>query len=390
MNKINSSEVFKNSIYKATLLSSLVYSMGACSGYGLFSCAVVAIIAAAVYIIKPGTSLLPMLLSFAVTLEALNYLGMGGAVISMLLAGAFVFVSGNFKSIRKGINSPAFLPAVMIACALTITVLITTDYFGIGATGRDVVDMLKHYRSLGFHPNWRGILYGTIVMVVMITFPRKFKKGAKVVSPLFIALVFTYLLNLLLVPKGAVLTFALVERPEFAISSINNIPALENNSIKAFLYILLFAFGEAVTFIMSIPDEEYDRKTTRYCGAGGLIMPALFGFTLPGKVAKTGGEMISGLLSAFLTAAIILPTVIIAGQPLASCAVVLIVGAWQQVEWGKLKGAFSSVPYAVIFLAIITVSLLTNIALGCAAGLIACILCEKGKELRNGRQTADE
>ncbi len=380
MNKINTSQVFKNSIYKATLLSALVYSMGACSGYGLYSCAFVAIIAAAVYIIKPGTSLLPMLLSFAVTLEAFNYLGTGGAVISMLLAGALAFVSGNFKSIRKGINSPAFLPAVMIACALTITVLITTDYFGIGATGRDVVDMLKHYRSLGFHPNWRGILYGTIVMVIMITVPRKFKKGAKIVSPLFIALVFTYLLNLVLVPKGAVLTFTLVERPEFAISSINNIPALESNGIKTFVYILLFALGEAVTFIMSIPDEEYDVKAARYSGAAGLIMPALFGFTLPGKVVKTGGEMLPGLFAAFLTAAIILPTVIIGGQPLASCAVVLIVGIWQQVEWGKLKGAFSSISSALIFLAIIAVSLLTNIALGCAAGLVACSVSEMIKD----------
>ena len=380
MNDINASEVFKNSIYKATLLSALVYSMGACSGYSLFSCAVVAIFAAAVYIIKPGTSLLPLLLSFAVTLEAFNYLGTGGAVVSMLFAGAIVFISGKLESIRKGINSPAFLPAVMIACALTITVLVTTDYFGIGATGRDVVDMLKHYRSLGFHPNWRGILYGTIVMVIMITVPRKFKRGAKVVSPLFIALVFTYLLNLVLVPKGTVLAFTLVERPEFVINSIKDITTLENNGIKTFLYILLFAFGEAVAFVLSISDEEYDRKITRYCGAAGLVMPALFGFTLPGKVAITGEEMLPGLFAAFLTAAIILPAVIIGGQPLASCAVVLIVGAWQQVEWGKFKGAFSSFSSALIFLAIIAVSLLTNIALGCAAGLVVCSVSEKVKE----------
>ena len=380
MNNNNASEVFKNSIYKATLLSALVYSMGACSGYSMFSCAVVAIFAAAVFIIKPETSLLPLLLSFAVTLEALNYLGIGGAIVSMLLAGALVIISGKLESVRKGINSPAFLPAVMIACALTITVLITTDYFGIGATGRDVVDMLKHYRSLGFHPNWRGILYGTIVMVIMITFPRKFKRGAKVVSPLFIALVFTYLLNLVLVPKGAVLTFPLVEKPDFVIDSIKSVTSLENNGIKTFLYIFAFAFGEAVAFIMSISDEEYDKKITRYCGAAGLIMPVLFGFTLPGKVAKTGEEMVPGLFAAFLTAAVILPMTLLSGQPLASCAVVLIVGAWQQVEWGKLKGAFSSIPSAVIFLAIIAVSLLTNIALGCVAGLLACSVSEKVKE----------
>ena len=380
----------KNSIDKATLLSALVYSMGACSGYSLFSCAIIAVFAAVVDIIKPGASLLPLFLSFAVILEALNYLGIGGAVISMVLAGAIVLITGRFEAVRKGINSPAFMPAVMIACALTITVLVTTDYFGIGATGRDVVDMMKHYRSLGFHPNWRGILYGTIVMVVMITFPRKFKKGAKVVSPMLIALVFTYLLNLVLVPKGAVLTFTLVERPEFVINSLKDAVNLGNYGIKSFLYILLFALGEAVTFIMSISGEEYDGKQVRYSGTAGLVMPALFGFTLPGKVAKTGEEMLPGLLSAILTSAIIIPSILITGQPLASCAVVLIVGAWQQVEWGKLKGAFSSFASALIFLAIIAVSLLTNIALGCAAGLIACSVSEKVKKHKTSANPAEK
>ena len=59
-----------------------------------------------------------------------------------------------------------------------MTILQTNNYFGINATGVSAVDMLLSYRSFGFHANWRTVLYGTIVLVLMITYPRKFKKAS--------------------------------------------------------------------------------------------------------------------------------------------------------------------------------------------------------------------
>ena len=74
-----------------------------------------------------------------------------------------------------------FIPAPVaggftIGTALVMTILQTNNYFGINATGVSAVDMLLSYRSFGFHANWRTVLYGTIVLVLMITYPRKFKK----------------------------------------------------------------------------------------------------------------------------------------------------------------------------------------------------------------------
>ena len=51
-----------------------------------------------------------------------------------------------------------------------MTILQTNNYFGINATGVSAVDMLLSYRSFGFHANWRTVLYGTIVLVLMITY----------------------------------------------------------------------------------------------------------------------------------------------------------------------------------------------------------------------------
>ncbi len=372
-----------NAVFKGTLMTAIALSMGVCTGNMLLSAVVAGVLAAVAYVIKPETSLLPMFLSFTVILSAVNTVGPEGAIIVMILSGLMVLISGKLTSIRAGINSPSFLPAIMISAALTITVLITNDYFGIGASGNTVIQMLKSYRSFGFHPNWRGILYGTIVMVIMITYPRKFKKASKIVSAAFVAVIATYLLNLVLVPRGSVETFRMIGTPDLEVYSIRDIPGIKASGISSVLYILLYAFAETCTFIIAVSDEEYEKKTNLYAGTMGvLVMPALFGYTYPGKVAKSAEEMLPGLISAAIMAACYFPTKLFARLPVASCAVVLIVGIWQQVKWGKLKDAFSSVPRAAIFIIIVAISLLTNMAAGLVAGLLICSVYQKSKEMR--------
>lgn len=108
------------------------------------------------------------------------------------------------KRIKKLEENPIY-SIITILIAFSTTALVTNDYFGIGAEGYTVVEIIKSYVSFGFHPNWRGILYGTIVMVIMITFPRKFKTlFGKIISPAFAALVIIYAMNYFLIPAGTV------------------------------------------------------------------------------------------------------------------------------------------------------------------------------------------
>ncbi len=372
-----------DALYKGTLMTALALSMGACTGNLLFSCIIAGIIAAVVLVIKPETSLFPMFLSFAVILSAVNTTGIAGAIITMFFAGVFVFVSGTSKTIRAGLCSPAFLPAMMISAALTITVLVTNDYFGIGANGNTVLQMLRSYRSFGFHPNWRGILYGTIVMVIMITYPRKFKRASKIVSAAFVAVAATYLLNLVLVPKGAVETFRMIGRPEFTLHSLKEVTSLRIESFRTPFYIILNSLAELTAFTIAAGDDEKSERINLYGGnAGMLIMPAFFGYTYPGKPARSTEEMLTGLISAAVMAAAVFPTGFFARLPVASCAVVLIVGIWQQVKWGKLKDAFSSVSSALIFVFTLLLSMLTNLSAGIVAGLLICSVSEKIKEIK--------
>ena len=100
-----------------------------------------------------------------------------------------------------------FIPAPVaggftIGTALVMTILQTNNYFGINATGVSAVDMLLSYRSFGFHANWRTVLYGTIVLVLMITYPRKFKKLHRKIPAQFVSLVIALGLHLCLVPSA--------------------------------------------------------------------------------------------------------------------------------------------------------------------------------------------
>ena len=93
----------------------------------------------------------------------------------------FVALSKKFKNYKL---NTAVKSALSLSLAFSVTALLTTHYFGIGAEGFTVIEILKTYRSLGFHPNWRGVFYGTITLFCMITYPFKFKKANKYLQKL--------------------------------------------------------------------------------------------------------------------------------------------------------------------------------------------------------------
>jgi hypothetical protein len=90
----------------------------------------------------------------------------GGVIIYYLLS----------KTIKRNHRINSVIAWVTLILALVATVILTNQYFGIGASGSTAIEMLKSYRSLGFHPHFRGLLYGTITLFAMITYPFKFRK----------------------------------------------------------------------------------------------------------------------------------------------------------------------------------------------------------------------
>lgn len=359
-------------LYKSTLLSAFCLSAGACSGAETGPACFAAVLASLSCVIVPGIPMLPFFLGFLTELFVLQTAGTAGAFLALLLCAVYSVFLMRGSRIRKLLDKPEIQSPLMLAAAFSVTVLITTHYFGIGASGATVLEMLKNYRSLGFHPNWRGILYGTIVMVIMITYPRKFKKISKIINSAFIAVVFTWILNFILIPPGTISTITLLEKPVYSVGTGTGFASL--GSAKAVLTVVLASFALAAVMLMT-QETEKKRTAGSLYDACYLALTSRTGLFFPAEVSFGGKDQMTGnIISAALTAALLVPTFCFTRLPLASCAVVLIVGAWQSVEWGLIKKAFSSPVKIITFFVIVAVFVFTTAYLGIIAAFVLSLL----------------
>ncbi|MBR6360800.1 MAG: hypothetical protein IKS04_03320, partial [Clostridia bacterium] len=363
-------EMIKNSIYKASLLLPLCLSLAVCAGlppvYGLFT----ALIGAVLLRISPETNLSPTLLVFLILLYVNSQIGKESLPLCGITGAVFCLIIYAIKPVRAKMAESYIFGSLSLMTALFVTVFVTNSYFGIGASGSTIIGMLKSYRSLGFHPNWRGILYGTIVMVVMITFPRKFKKGTRIIAAPFYAVIITYILNLLLVPGNTVRTFAETGKPELRIGyDFSVIQSLSGSGIRPVLTIILSGLAVGIIFNYAVIKAGGNTGSAVSASASGALSSV---FGIP---AAAGGntkikEFLTGIASAVIMIAIALPTSLFARLPLASAAVVLIVAGWQNLDKPAIKQAFKK-PLGIIGLLIaIAVSAIYTPAAGVIIGFI--------------------
>lgn len=362
----------KDTLYYLTTFFPFALSFGVCfngmtQAFGIiFACILILFMQK-----TEGPKIMPLYLS-AIILGYVTYAyELGVAVTASVICGILLIISSCFfQKIKTLISSPA-VSGVMLATALTATVLFTTDYFGIGATGETVREMIASYISLGFHPNWRGVLYGTVVMVIMITFPRKFKKFSKTVSASFIAIIVSLILNLFLNPSF--MPSAITELPETNASDIVSAlsPTLIITSVistfSAFKSVLIAAASGVALFIVSFyaiaANGENDKKDFVAGGIANAISGGLFYSPLPYGINK------SGFIPRITAALIVIALSILGGDliqriPLHGCAVVIIVGAWESVKWGEIKKAFSGLLPIVSFTICIISCLMLDLVYG--------------------------
>lgn len=315
-------------------------SAAACLGlnlwYALFTAVICAILSAACSqrLLVPSTfGLLPAVFLLSVCgLSSVPFALVGGALLF------FLFTRKPFQKFKL---PPSVLCGILLGLSFSATVWFTAQYFGIFATGKTVLEMLKSYRSLGFHPNWDGLLYGTITLFAMITFPFKFKKSSRFVPEEFFSLALPFLLSLLLVPDPSV-------------ASINELGSLSNFlsgfSVKtvlpflsgiggsfSVLYIIKAAFCFAVILLLCRPAQKNDvpgfAVSNALTGVGG-------GFALEERPIR-GYTPLSAV-----TAVLVLSVVfffcpsLLARIPMHSLGVILICNGWKKVNYASLGKVF--------------------------------------------------
>ena len=304
-------------------------SAGALSGFGTAGgCAAAA--ASLIFGAVCRLHFMPTYLLLLPVFTAAYRYGAGAGAAAVLLGGGFAFLLTLLpEPMRRALGADATRSGFLIAAAFSTTVLQTTNYFGIGAAGGTVIEMLRDYVSLGFHPNWRGILYGTIVMVVLITYPRKFKNFSKKLPAAFASLCVTFPLHLLLVTDAehspvAELGRTALQWPDGAF--------LRGAFVPSALPLLLCSALSLALLATAGLENTAAQKLSAATAAG-----AFFG-GVPLHTDAAARSRAGFLVTAPLTVLLYcLPG--LWRMPLPSLAVILIVTAWQSVDWGQLRRA---------------------------------------------------
>ncbi|MCL2445318.1 MAG: hypothetical protein FWD06_00915 [Oscillospiraceae bacterium] len=135
---------------------------------------------------------LPLLLSVLV-IEPRVLLAQWGVSVAMLVA-----MHVSHKLPVRFWPLPGLYPGLGMGLAVRVTMHQTAGYFATGAVGASMHELLLSYRMWGFHPNWRTVLFSTIMMVVLITWPRKFPRLRRFLPASVVGIIVTTLLNLAL------------------------------------------------------------------------------------------------------------------------------------------------------------------------------------------------
>jgi MFS superfamily sulfate permease-like transporter len=104
----------------------------------------------------------------------------------------------------RSVFLPRWVSGVFFATSVWLAVHVTMwgfgVYFDVPIQGFWLLRWIKNLRAAGFHPNWRTVLFSTIMLVVLICWPRKFKKLSRYLPSWGAGLLITLGLNLLLNP----------------------------------------------------------------------------------------------------------------------------------------------------------------------------------------------
>ncbi|MBR6551206.1 MAG: hypothetical protein IKT89_00010 [Clostridia bacterium] len=303
-----------------------------------------------------------------------------------IIGGALIYFALN-KKFKESTIHPAVFSGLSLSLAFSVTALLTTHYFGIGAEGFTVIEILKTYRSLGFHPNWRGVFFGTITLFCMITYPFKFKKANKYLPAECFSLLLPLLLNLILNPQENYtpinelkLNFGFITKSELSFF----LPSFSTEfdfAMQSYINAFISAFSIGALLLL------FNSKTTRTDSTGitSILNGVQGGFPVRNYKIR-GYSLTSAIVSVLLIVyACFFLDDILMRIPLHSAAVVLIVNAWKQVPFvdlakGFKNGVFST---ATIFILFIT-SIVTNIFITITLAVIFNILLSSFNKSKGG------
>ena len=317
----------------------LALAFGSNSPFGAAAGIVGAIAACIIGSGSPNRIPTPHVEVFAILIYAANTIGVPGAMLSCIIAGMLLLFVATIQFNKSFFKiPPAALGAVTFIVAAVLCIIQVNYYFGIGVPAGSAFETLVAYRSYGFHSNWRGVLYGTITLVIMITYPIKFKKLSRKVPAPAVALVLTTVLNLFLNPVAErtvideVGSFA--STPSFLlVGDISIFDVTPEKLLPSFIYAWALVVVLVADTLMKENQLSVVRSSLAFKGLRSIICPVCDGMTVGDESSEGETRMI--VLS-------ILAHPVIMRVPTATLAVIIICTAWKKVRFKVIKTAFKS------------------------------------------------
>lgn len=390
----------------------LALAFGVSSGADAASGLVTAIVAGVVIGILSGASYQisgPTGAMAAILLSVSAKYGITGVLTAGFISGAILIIAAVCR-VGKLVS---YLPAPVITgftsgIAIIIALGQIDNFFGTHSVGENQIAKIGSYFSGtgNFNPNWWAVMFGGLVVLIMIVYPKKWNA---VVPSSLVGIIVALIVNMVFFEQGTVaevgaipsslVTDDSIIRKGFDFANITNLimPAV---SIAALGMIESLLCGASAG---KMKGERLDASRELIAqGIGNMVIPLLGGVPATAAIARTSVAIKSGgqtrLVSVFHSVVLILSMFLLGGVmsriPMAALAGVLMVTAFRMNDWAAIKSIFkkkfksSILQYVLTMVSTVVFDLTVAIVIGVVAAMIVFVV--KSSELRVTSSDIDE
>ena len=390
----------------------LALAFGVSSGADAASGLVTAIVAGIVIGILSGASYQisgPTGAMAAILLSVSAKYGITGVLTAGFISGAILIIAAVCR-VGKLVS---YLPAPVITgftsgIAIIIALGQIDNFFGTHSVGENQIAKIGSYFSGtgNFNPNWWAVMFGGLVVLIMIVYPKKWNA---VVPSSLVGIIVALIVNMVFFEQGTVaevgaipsslVTDDSIIRKGFDFANITNLimPAV---SIAALGMIESLLCGASAG---KMKGERLDASRELIAqGIGNMVIPLLGGVPATAAIARTSVAIKSGgqtrLVSVFHSVVLILSMFLLGGVmsriPMAALAGVLMVTAFRMNDWAAIKSIFkkkfksSILQYVLTMVSTVVFYLTVAIVIGVVAAMIVFVV--KSSELRVTSSDIDE
>ncbi len=336
--------------------------------------------------------------------------GISGIMLAGLLSGA-VLVLASLLKVGKLVS---FIPSpVIVGFTSGIAIIIALgqidNFFGTVSEGENAIEKLASYGRLGFEINWQAVMFGAVVMLIMILFPKKLNA---IVPSSLVGIIVSLIINFIINPDAAT----------SAVAEVGAIPQslLTENSliIKGFDFsyisdlimpaLSIAALGMVESLLcgasagkMKNEKLDADRELAAQ-GIGNMIIPLFGGIPSTAAIARTSVAIKSGgqtrLVSVFHSLVLLASMFLLGGVmsriPLSALAGVLMVTAFRMNDWTDIKHMFRHKFKSEIsqFLITMAATVVFDLTVAIVIGVVLAIVLyvAKSSELKVTVQEVDD